>query len=698
MKDIKMYIIAVLLLCFGLGARADNVVTIGTANGAPDEEVTISVSLTNSDVVSSLQVLIPLDEQLSFVEGSAGLTSRCGNHSATAGVKDGALSLIIYSLNLTAFSGNEGEVATFRLKLGNQPGNIALAVSKVILTDASGNGIEGATATNGNVNIRCAKAQYSTTTVDFGQVPIRSTYHQDVEVTNVGNEPLTVSGLQFSTYPTRFSSETDFPLTIEAGNSATIDIKYEPDTRGTVSETVKVVCNSISKLNNITLKAQPFAVNELHIQPAEGIADETVTVSLKMNNMDAISGFQFEFTLPEALTYVANSFTLSDRKENHSIIESETNGVLRILCYSPDDTPFTAEDGELATMQLKLTGRYSTQFETSKCLLTATIDNQVMNVCSANYGATITIRSPQIGASNNLEMGATPVTEDAVKELTVSNYGNAPLTINRVLFDKDGFSIQESLPMTIDASDNKTLTVVYPSKVEGDYSTTMQIYSNDPEQRLWNVNVTGNRFAPNYLSLAAKEVQSGKDLLVDMAMNNYDAINGIQFDVEYPSAYFEPTEELTTTARAEGWSVSQRAISSNAIRYFFYSLNDVPIAAGEGSIFSLKFKGIFDAPEGTYSLKVTNVKLGTAEMENKYAGTDFTCPFKVISYVLGDVNGDGRVSIFDAVQIVNYILGNNPSPFIEAAADVDGNGRITIFDAVSTVNIILNEGSDLDPQ
>ena len=68
----------------------------------------------------------------------------------------------------------------------------------------------------------------------------------------------------------------------------------------------------------------------------------------------------------------------------------------------------------------------------------------------------------------------------------------------------------------------------------------------------------------------------------------------------------------------------------------------------------------------------------------------------------GDVNKDKKVSIFDAVQVVSKILGNNPSPFTEKGADVDGNGNITIFDAVSIVNIILNQGSgsqnDTEPQ
>lgn len=67
----------------------------------------------------------------------------------------------------------------------------------------------------------------------------------------------------------------------------------------------------------------------------------------------------------------------------------------------------------------------------------------------------------------------------------------------------------------------------------------------------------------------------------------------------------------------------------------------------------------------------------------------------VAEIIPGDANGDGKVTITDAVAIVNYILGN-PSPgFVIEAANINGdfdekgNPNITISDAVGVVNIIL---------
>ena len=66
------------------------------------------------------------------------------------------------------------------------------------------------------------------------------------------------------------------------------------------------------------------------------------------------------------------------------------------------------------------------------------------------------------------------------------------------------------------------------------------------------------------------------------------------------------------------------------------------------------------------------------------------------SSVLGDVNGDGDISVNDVAMIVNYILGIIDSNFIIANADANGDGEIDINDVMGTVSIIL-EG-DNTPQ
>ncbi|MBO5591601.1 MAG: dockerin type I repeat-containing protein [Prevotella sp.] len=48
----------------------------------------------------------------------------------------------------------------------------------------------------------------------------------------------------------------------------------------------------------------------------------------------------------------------------------------------------------------------------------------------------------------------------------------------------------------------------------------------------------------------------------------------------------------------------------------------------------------------------------------------------------GDVNGDGRVDLTDAIMIVYSSLGSTPNGFVEEAADVNNDGRIDLTDAI----------------
>ena len=76
-----------------------------------------------------------------------------------------------------------------------------------------------------------------------------------------------------------------------------------------------------------------------------------------------------------------------------------------------------------------------------------------------------------------------------------------------------------------------------------------------------------------------------------------------------------------------------------------------------------------------------NLTSGTTEWSTL---ATFTTP------IMGDANGDGQVTLADAVAVVNYILGK-PSPgFSVGGADMNGNKKVTIADAVAIVNYVLS--------
>jgi hypothetical protein len=60
-----------------------------------------------------------------------------------------------------------------------------------------------------------------------------------------------------------------------------------------------------------------------------------------------------------------------------------------------------------------------------------------------------------------------------------------------------------------------------------------------------------------------------------------------------------------------------------------------------------------------------------------------------IELIPGDVNSDNVVDVSDYLTIANYILGQAPTTFNEAAADVTQDDNVDVADYLGVANIIL---------
>ena len=91
---------------------------------------------------------------------------------------------------------------------------------------------------------------------------------------------------------------------------------------------------------------------------------------------------------------------------------------------------------------------------------------------------------------------------------------------------------------------------------------------------------------------------------------------------------------------------------------------------------------------GTYLIEVQNVLFEYAPVGKDYVN-DVVFRVKVGTFILGDINGDGKVDVSDYVGIANHILGLAQESFNEQAADVNEDGVIDVLDYVGVANIIL---------
>lgn len=62
------------------------------------------------------------------------------------------------------------------------------------------------------------------------------------------------------------------------------------------------------------------------------------------------------------------------------------------------------------------------------------------------------------------------------------------------------------------------------------------------------------------------------------------------------------------------------------------------------------------------------------------------------SYIPGDVDGNGVITISDAVYLISFIFAGGPEPTPQMAGDLDCSGLVTISDAVYLLNYVFANG------
>ena len=66
-------------------------------------------------------------------------------------------------------------------------------------------------------------------------------------------------------------------------------------------------------------------------------------------------------------------------------------------------------------------------------------------------------------------------------------------------------------------------------------------------------------------------------------------------------------------------------------------------------------------------------------------------------FVRGNADGDGDVTITDAVTVLNFLFVGNTVPPCVAAADADDDGSVAITDAVRILNFLFSGGAAPPP-
>lgn len=199
----------------------------------------------------------------------------------------------------------------------------------------------------------------------------------------------------------------------------------------------------------------------------------------------------------------------------------------------------------------------------------------------------------------------------------------------------------------------------------------------------------------NVLYIADAKGYTGTTLTIPVRLQNTANITNFQFDLTLPEGVtiakdgdgeddIQLATERTTMARHTlSWSEYE-----GATRIVCTSLKNYTFTGNDGDVVYVTLNIAEDMEAGEYPIVLSNIEMSEPNMTS-YNVMRYTSKLNVANFIVGDVNGDKKVTVTDVTGVVNLILGTNTEGLNQAAADVNKDNKVTVTDATGVVNIIL---------
>ena len=124
---------------------------------------------------------------------------------------------------------------------------------------------------------------------------------------------------------------------------------------GTVVSTNSIYSFTVNSNRTLVANFTELTGNVMTLVSATALINTTVTMSVTLDNIDEIVGYQADITFPSGVTFIPGSVALTDRASSFHILYAQEiqPGVLRVLCYSMPGTPFAGNSGPIFTFQVQ---------------------------------------------------------------------------------------------------------------------------------------------------------------------------------------------------------------------------------------------------------------------------------------------------------------------------------------------------------
>ncbi len=612
----KLYFFFVFLTVASLKISAQNTLSIQATEMLTSTDFDLNISMQNQESIAALQFDINYNATAFTLLNGHELSSTAPNHSLSVSTpSSGVARIVVFSPSKAVLNSGSGLLLRLKMRSKILPGNFDFSFSNIVSSSASGAAI-ALTGINQNIAVKGAILKLLTTSIDFGRTPIGTNPSQQIQVQNTGNLPLVLNG---NSTIAPFSIVDSYPITINPNEVKNIPIGLNTSAKANAEVNMNFLNNDpdpIRKIQTVAFKAVVYAVNEIHIGNGSGIINSEIEIPVYANNMEPFNGFQFDVSLPDNISYVANSIIPSQRFNGQTLNASIVNGnIIRFIAFSPTNTDFKGINGELFRFKLKpavSSGTYGLS------ILNPILSNTALgNIQSDSYSGYIQINSPNLTLNTDvISYGSIPITQSKSSTINLTNTGSALLKIDSIVTSSNQIGIDASLPIELlPPWENKTVTLTYNPASTGSFSGTVSLRYNGPDlQKI--INVQSTVFSPNYIMVKSQTALKNQLNNLSILLKNNDAIRAVQFDVELPSGFDLQTANITTTARTAGFNITTSLLSTNKYRVLLYSLSNASINTGSDSVLNFPVFINANVSSGSHSFTFSNVTLSNTSNQN----------------------------------------------------------------------------------
>ena len=240
-----------------------------------------------------------------------------------------------------------------------------------------------------------------------------------------------------------------------------------------------------------------------------------------------------------------------------------------------------------------------------------------------------------------------------------------------------------------------TSTLYVPVGSRSAYSSTSgwSKFDNIVEAELDHiVSTTDVRLVNDGLTWLAVSLENKKDIL------------GFQFDLTLPSGIIVNTGadgKLVSKLgnRCSGFTQTFTYIGDNKDRVTCLSMQGTAVTGHDGELMRISLTSDREVETGDYDIVLSNIQLTTTEGTATVTiyPEDYNSKLTMLNYALGDIDGNGSITVTDAVMVVQNILYKTPSNFIPETADVNTDGSVNVGDVVSILDLISTSNTKAAP-